>query len=51
MYNLPQQKENLLKAIETPMKEPQNGNQTDEEIGEASSGGNSNYRTPSFLTF
>ena len=47
--NLPQQKGNLLKALETHMKEPQNDNQPEEEIGEASLGGNSKYRTPSFL--
>ena len=49
MCNLPQQKKNLLKALETPVKEPQNDNQPEEEIGEASLGGNSKYRTPSFL--
>ena len=49
MCNLPQQKEKLLKALETPMKEPQNDNQDDEEIGEASIGGKSKYRTPTFL--
>ena len=48
MCNLPQQKENLLKALETPIKEPQNDNQADEEIGEASLGGKSKYRTPAF---
>ena len=37
MCNIPQQKETLLKALETPVKEPQNDNQADEEIGEASS--------------
>ena len=31
------------------MKEPQNDNQVDEEIGEASLGGKSKYRTPTFL--
>ena len=49
MCNLPQQKEKLLKALETPMKEPQNDNQAAEEIGEASIGGNSKYKTPAFL--
>ena len=49
MCNLPQQKEKLLKALETPMKEPQNDNQDDENIGEASLGGKSKYRTPAFL--
>ena len=48
-HNLPQQKEKLLKALETPMKEPQNDNQPEEEIGEASLGGKSKYRTPAFL--
>ena len=37
------------KALETPVKEPRNDNQPKEEIGEASLGGNSKYRTPSFL--
>ena len=46
---MPQQKEKFLKAFETPVKEPQNDNQADEEIGEASLGGNSKYRTPTFL--
>ena len=49
MCNLPQQKENLLKALETPVKEAQNDNQVEEEIGEASLGGKSKYRTPAFL--
>ena len=49
MWNLPQQKENLLKALETPVKEPQNDNQPEEEIGEIALGGNSKYRTPTFL--
>ena len=49
MCNLTQQKENLLKAFETPVKETQNDNHTDEEIGEASLGGKSKYRTPTFL--
>ena len=35
--------------METPIKEPQNDNQDDEEIGEASLGGKSKYRTPTFL--
>ena len=39
----------MLKSLETPMKEPQNDNQTNEEIGEASLGGKSKYRTPAFL--
>ena len=49
MCNLTEQKEKLLKALETPMKEPQNDNQDDEEICEASLGGKSKYRTPVFL--
>ena len=49
MCNLPQQKEKLLKALETPMKEPQKDNQEDEEIGEASIGGKSKYKTLAFL--
>ena len=39
----------MLKALETPVKEPQNDNQADEEIGEASLGGKYKYRTPPFL--
>ena len=49
MCNLPQQKEKLLKALETPIKEPHNDNQANEEIGEASLGGKSKYRTLEFL--
>ena len=49
MCNLPQQKEKLLKALETPITKPQNDNQSEEEIGEASIGGKSKYRTPTFL--
>ena len=49
MCNLPQHKENLLKALETPITEPQNDNQDEEEISEASIGENSKYRTPTFL--
>ena len=49
MCNIPQQKEKLLKALETPMQELQNDNQADEAIGEASLGGKSKYRTPAFL--
>ena len=49
MCNLTQQKKKLLEALETPMTKPQNDNQTEEEIGEASIGGNSKYRTPTFL--
>ena len=39
MCNLPQQKEKLLKALEKPITKPQNDNQFEEEIGEASIGG------------
>ena len=49
MCNLPQQKEKLLKSLETPMKELQNDNQADEEIGEAILLGKSKYRTLAFL--
>ena len=49
MCNLPQKKEKILKALEIPMKEPQNDNQHEEEIGETTLGGNSKYRTPAFL--
>ena len=35
MCNLPQQKEKLLKAIETPEEEHPSDNQPKEEIGEA----------------
>ena len=49
MCNLPQQKEKLLKALETPVKDPQNDNQLEEEIGETALGGKSKYRTPAFL--
>ena len=49
MCNLPQQKEKILKALETPEKEPPITNQPEEEIGEASLGGKSKYKTPTFL--
>ena len=49
MCNLPQQKEKLLKALEIPKKEPPIDNQPEEEIGEASLGGKSKYKTPTFL--
>ena len=49
MCNLPQQKEKLLKALETLEKEPPIDNQLEEEIGEASLGGKSKYKTLSFL--
>ena len=38
-----------MKALETPIMEPENENQTEEEIGEASIGGKYKYRTPAFL--
>ena len=49
MCNLPQQKEKLWKSLETHVKEPQNDNQDDEEIGEVSLGRKYKYRTPTFL--
>ena len=39
----------MLKALETPITKPHNDNQSEEEIGEASIGGKSKYRTPTFL--
>ena len=41
MCNLPQQKEKILKALETPDEEPPSDNQPKEEIGEESLGGKS----------
>ena len=49
MCNLPQQKEKLLKALEKLEEEPPSDNQPEEEIGEASLGGRSRYKTPAFL--
>ena len=49
MCNLPQQKEKILKALEIPEEEPPTENQPEEEIGEASLGGKSKYKTPTFL--
>ena len=49
MCNLPQQKEKLLKALEVPEEELPTDNQPEEEIGEASVGGKSKYKTPTFL--
>ena len=49
MCNLPQKNEKLLKALETPEEEPPSDNQPEEEIGEASLGGKSKYKTPTFL--
>ena len=49
MCNLPQQKEKLLKALEVPEEELPTNNQPVEEIGEASLGGKSKFKTPPFL--
>ena len=49
MCNVPQQKEKLLKALEVPEEELPTDNQPEEEIGEASVGGKSKYKTPTFL--
>ena len=49
MCNLPQQKEKLLKSLETPEEEPPSDNQPEEEIGEASLGGKYKYKTLAFL--
>ena len=49
MCNLPQQKEKLLKPLETPECEPPIENQPKEEISEVSLGGKSRYKTPTFL--
>ena len=49
MCNLPQQKEKLLKALETPDEQSPSDNQPKEEIGEAILGGKSKYKTPAFL--
>ena len=49
MCNLPEKKEKLLKALEIPEEEAPKANQPKEEIGEASVGGNSKYKIPSFL--
>ena len=49
MCNVPQQKEKLLKALEVPEEELPTDNQPKEEIGEASVGGKSKYKTPAFL--
>ena len=49
MCNLPHQKENILKVLETSDKEPPIDNQPEEEIGEAILGGKSKYKTPTFL--
>ena len=50
MCNMPQQKEKLLKALEAPEEKlPANTQPEEEEIGEASVGGKSKYKTPPFL--
>ena len=49
MCNLPQKKENILKVLEMLEKEPPIYNQPKEDIGEASLGGKSRYKTPTFL--
>ena len=48
MCNVPQQKEKLLKALEIPEEELPTNNQPVEEIGEASVGGKSKFKTPDF---
>ena len=49
MCNVPQQKEKLLKSLEVPEEEFPTNNQPEEEVGEASVGGKSKFRTPPFL--
>ena len=49
MCNVPKQKEKLLKALEVPEEELPTDNLHEEEIGEASVGGKSKYKTPTFL--
>ena len=49
MCNVPQQKEKLLKALEVPEEEFPTKNQPEEEVGEASVGGKSKFKTPPFL--
>ena len=50
MCNVPQQKEKLLKALEVLEKKlPTDNQREEEEIGEASVGGKSKYKTPPFL--
>ena len=39
----------MLKALEVPKEELPTNNQLEEEIGEASVGGKSKYKTPTFL--
>ena len=47
--NVPHQKEKLLKTLEVLEEEIPTNNQPEEEIGEASVGGKSKYKTPAFL--
>ena len=49
MCKVPQQKEKLLKALELSQEELPTNNQPIEEIGEASVGGKSKFKTPPFL--
>ena len=49
MCNVPQQKEKLLKALEVQEEYLPTDNQPEEEVGEASVGGKSKFRTPPFL--
>ena len=50
MCNVPQQKEKLLKALEASEERlPIDNQPQEEEIGEASVGGKSKYKTPPFL--
>ena len=50
MCNVPRQKEKLLKALEIPEEKLPTDNQPqEEEIGEASVGGNPKCKTPPFL--
>ena len=49
MCNVPHQKEKLLKALEVPEEEFPTNNQPEEEVGEASVGGKSKFKTPPFL--
>ena len=51
MCNLPQRREKLLKALEVPEEELPTNNQPEEEIGEASVGGKSKYKTLAFLQY
>ena len=49
MCNIPQQKEKLLKALEIPEEKLPTKNQPEEEeVGKASAGGKTRYKTPHF---